>query len=377
MYFMLAYFAFTQGALGPIMPFLGDELDLSYTVRGFHLSALALGMVLAGLSADRFSRLIGRWRLFWLGSLAMGISAILFIIGSRPEVTILACLLMGVTGGQMLVMIQAILSDVHGERRAIALSEANVTAAIGASAAPLLVGGLERIDLSWRGTLIVTMIAWWFLYGLFRGAALPRAQYDEDDDTETATSSTALPRIYWAYAFVIFLSVSIEWSMLFWGADFLENGIGMARDNAVSAMVIYFVAIPIGRAFGSGLARRFTAQQLLLSAFAMIIIGFFPFWLVRWIPLNLLALFVTGIGVANLFPLGLSVASSVVPPRLSDAASGRVSLSAGAAILIAPQILGSLADQTGISAAFGVVAMLSVAAMGVMFRANQMQLTNP
>ena len=39
--FMLAYFTFTQAALGPLMPFLRTELNLSYTVTGF-TSALLL-----------------------------------------------------------------------------------------------------------------------------------------------------------------------------------------------------------------------------------------------------------------------------------------------------------------------------------------------
>jgi fucose permease len=372
---MLAYFGYTQATLGPAMPFLGDELSLSYTVRGLHFSAFAFGMVTAGLSADRVSRVVGRRRLFWLGGLGMALGAVLFIVFKRAELTILSSLVMGALGGQTLVVIQAALSDRHGERRAIAISEANLTASFGGSLAPLMVGGLQRIDVGWRGSLVLSAIFWAVLYGIFRGDMLPRAPSDADE-TEVSQLPVRLPSIYWAYVLVLFLGVAIEWSMIFWGADFLENGIGLKRDNAVTAMVIFFVAIPIGRAAGSGLSRRFSAQRLLLMAFALVILGFFPFWLVRWLPLNLLGLFITGIGVANLFPLGLSVASSVVSPRLSDAASGRVSLAAGAAILIAPQILGSLADQVGISNAYGVVAVLSVVAIVVMFRAAQMQLTN-
>ena len=45
-YLMLAYFAYLQAVLGPLVPFLRDELHLSYTVSGLHLSAFSIGMVL-------------------------------------------------------------------------------------------------------------------------------------------------------------------------------------------------------------------------------------------------------------------------------------------------------------------------------------------
>jgi MFS family permease len=99
LYLMLAFYAYTQASLGPVMPFLGDELKLSYTVRGLHFSAFALGMVTAGLSADRVARVLGRRRLFWIGGLGMVVGALMLILSNRVELTIASCLLMGALGG--------------------------------------------------------------------------------------------------------------------------------------------------------------------------------------------------------------------------------------------------------------------------------------
>jgi fucose permease len=88
-------------------------------------------------------------------------------------------------------------------------------------------------------------------------------------------------------------------------------------------------------------------------------IGFPIYWLSEVKLLNLVGLYVVGIGVANLFPMCLSIASDIGVDR-SDAASARVSLAGGSAILILPQILGSLADQIGIFNAFSVIAILLV-----------------
>ncbi|MBZ0306629.1 MAG: hypothetical protein K8I82_11230, partial [Anaerolineae bacterium] len=66
-YLMLAYYAYLQASLGPLMPFLRKEMQLNYTVAGLHFSAFALGMVLAGLTGDRVAERVGRRGLYWAG----------------------------------------------------------------------------------------------------------------------------------------------------------------------------------------------------------------------------------------------------------------------------------------------------------------------
>lgn len=59
-YGMLAYIAYAPGVLGPLMPFLRTELNLSYTMGGLLFSAVALGMFLAGATADQSNLASGR-----------------------------------------------------------------------------------------------------------------------------------------------------------------------------------------------------------------------------------------------------------------------------------------------------------------------------
>jgi fucose permease len=62
---------------------------------------------------------------------------------------------------------------------------------------------------------------------------------------------------------------------------------------------------------------------------------------------------VFGLGVANVYPLGLAAATAVVPDR-SDVATARVAIAGGGAGLVVPLALGWLADRIGMEAAFGV-----------------------
>ncbi|MFN8456609.1 MAG: MFS transporter [Anaerolineae bacterium] len=93
-------------------------------------------------------------------------------------------------------------------------------------------------------------------------------------------------------------------------------------------------------------------------------------WLARLAPLNIVGLFIAGFGVANLFPLTLATAISVVPQQV-DQASARISMGSGIAIFMAPLLLGWVADQLGIQSAYGIVAVLALCAIVVVAATNR------
>jgi predicted MFS family arabinose efflux permease len=374
-YLMLAYFAYLQATLGPLMPFLRSELHMSYTVSGLHLSAFALGMALAGIIGDHLVRLWGRTRIFWGGGAGMAAGALLFILGHHPALTITSALIMGLPGTLVMIIIQAALSDRHGERRAVALTESNVAASISSGLAPLLVGSLQRAGLGWRSALLLGAVGWGALLLCFWKEPIPKTTEDSQLAVRLPLpASRKLPAIYWAYWLVVFLGVSVEWCVIFWGADFLETNVGLKKVDASTLMSVFFVAMVIGRTTGSRLSRSVSIRTLHPIAVTIAIAGFFPFWLARWAPLNIAGLFLAGLGIANLFPLTLSAASDSVLPHQADVASSRITLAAGMAILITPQILGSLADEIGIKHAYSVAAVFLMVAAGAILLAGRLAL---
>lgn len=365
-YGMLAYFAYLQAALGPAIPFLRQELNLSYTVAGFHASAMALGMIISGLSADRAAERWGRRPIFWIGGAGMALGTILLVVARTPLFTVLGAGLMGALGGMLIVTLQSGLSDRHGERRATAFTESNVVASMGALAAPSLIGAFQGAALGWRWALLVMVLVWIGAFLQFRRVLIPER---EDRRLHTAgskfpKSAQRLPAQFWLLWSVIFTAVAMEWCMGFWGAAFMRSSTGLTSTGASAAMSIFFGAIVIGRFVGSRLTRRYESMSLMLAALLLVGIGFPFFWLAPSIPLTLIGLFITGLGIANLFPLTLAAAVGVAS-QTADTASARISLAAGVAIFLAPQILGALADQVGIQWAYGVVPILWAAAVTI------------
>jgi MFS family permease len=367
-YLMLAYYAYSQTIIGPLMPFLRAELNLSYTVTGLHLSAFALGMVLAGLSGDRLAQRYGRRVIFWSGATGMAGGAIALILSGQVVMTLTSALLMGYLGSLSLVMVQTTLSDRHGEQRAIALTESNVGASLSSSLAPLLVGLFQSTQIGWRGALSLAVVSLALMALRYFRVAIPEAQ---PAAARPVTLGRGLPLTFWAYWLVVFLGVSVEWCLIFWSADFLEKVVGLSRVTAATMMGVFLGAMLVGRFVGSRLSRRIPTGLLLLGALGMAMVGFLVLWLARLAPLNIAGLFVAGLGVANLFPLSLTTTISVAP-HLVDQASARVSLAGGLAILISPFILGWLADQLNIQIVLGIIGLLLLVATMVTYLANRL-----
>ena len=361
-YGLVGYFAFMETVLGPIMPFLRTELDVDYTTASLHFSAFALGAVLLGLFGDRLSALWGRLVSLWGGAFAMGVGAMLLISVPSPWGTIPAAFVMGLCGALVIVTSQALLSDRHGEFGAVAVTESNITASACAIAAPLLVGAFAAAGLGWRAALIVPVAALVLLASmfLFRPPDLPQTTAKSGDRAVGLT----LPPRYWALWTLVALGVASEWSVAYWGADFLADGTGLSRPAAATSLTTFFAAMLVGRIASSRLARILPTTLLLAATLGLALVGFPLFWYSPGSILTLAGLFVTGLGIGGVYPLGVSAAIASVPGN-SDEAAARLSIGGGGAILVAPFILGALADRIGIATAFGIVIPMLLAALAL------------
>ena len=357
-YVLLAWFAYLQAAPGLVIAHLRDELDLSYTTGGLHVAAFAAGSLVAGLISARLERALGRRRLFWSAAGLMGAGTIGLAAGRVAAVTVGSVLVMGVGGGLLLVTIQAALADHHGERRAVALTEANVAASI---AYVVLIGVLSltaALHAGWRVALLASLavpaLAWWSNRRLAIDAPPP-----------SLVAEGRLPGVFWIAAAMLFCTTAAEWCITAWGATFVEDAADVATDTAVALMAGYFGGVVAGRTLGSRLARRHDPARLLALALAVTAVGFAILWPSRGPAQALVGLSLLGVGLGNLFPMGVSVTVALAPER-AMLASGRVVAMSAFAVVLAPLTVGTLADATSLTAALGVVPVaLALAAAGL------------
>jgi fucose permease len=356
-YLSLAFYGYFLNVLGPITPFLKDELGLTYTVSSFHFTAFAVGILLIGAGGHFLIQRMGKPRSLWLGLFGMSLSALLLLVGKSPIITIGASFLMGLIGSLILAIVPAALSDQHGEMKAVALSEANVIASLFATCAPMLVGWFAHSFGDWRWALgSIACIPILMFLGLGKNS-LPTITSTTEERTQTRQS---LPTLFWIYWAGIVLGVSVEFCMIFWSADYMEQVLELSKPDAAQAVSLFLAGMIVGRILGSRLVQRFSTRAVVTVSIFIAGIGFLLFWKTEGVFLGLTGLFITGLGVANLYPLILSLAISAANGNTVQAGA-RATLASGTAILALPLILGSFADAIGIQLAYGVVPLLLVA----------------
>lgn len=354
-YFALAFYGYFINVLGPINPFLKEELNLSYTVSSFHSTAFALGMLLIGLSGHAPIRRLGRWRSLWIGMIGISVSVFFLLAGRSPVITIGATFLMGLIGSLILATVPAALSDQHGEMRAVAISESNVISSFVASVSAVLVGWSAKLAGDWRFALGIVAFAPLLALSFGRSAPPIAAPAAEDP----APTHKPLPLLYWVYWVTIVLAVSVEFCMILWSADYLENVLGMAKSSAAQSVGLFLGAMILGRLAGSRLVQRFSTRLLVYISILIAGIGFLIFWSANNVFFGLSGLFLTGLGIASLYPLILSLAIGAAGGD-TVRASARGTLASGTAILLLPLALGRLADAVEIRPAYSLVLVLLI-----------------
>ncbi len=354
-YLSLSAYAFCLYALGPVTAFLRQDLHLSYTLTSWHSALWAIAAILTGLTFDQLTRRLGRRRIFWLAAATLVAGVILFLIGYVVAVTLLAAFVLGAGGTFLGSSSVTALADRHPGSSDRALVEANVGASITAVAVPALLGLLAATAVGWRAGLLVPALTMVVLYLVYGREPLPPWAV-------TSTVTGRLPGEFWRLCFLVALAVAVEFCIVFYGVPLLTAGTGLSTPDAAAVMSLFFAGELAGRLVGARLTRRpGRSPGVMAGALAVAMAGFLVLWFARFAVLAAVALFVTGLGVANLYPLSVALALSAAGGR-TDRAMARTQVALGVAILVAPLLLGVLSDRVGVLRALTVEPCLMVVA---------------
>ncbi len=341
---------------GPALALLRAELHFSYALLGVYSAIWSAGAALAGVSFAPVARRLPRAPLLWSSTAGATAGIALFTVTRTVALTLTGAAIAGFAGTVLLTCIQAILSDRHGERRGQALVEANVGAAGCAVLAPLLLGLFQATPLGWRAALALPVLLLAGLYLRYRHQPLPAPPAARPTGRQTGLSLSC-----WLLATMVAVGIAIEFCPIYFGTEVLTST-GLRTDQAATAMSGFYLGILVSRIGGAYLIRRAGRTVLLLVvSLAVTAAGFVMFWLAGQPALAVAGLAVCGIGLANLYPLSLALTLAAAPGH-GDTANARTQVLGGVLVIVAPYLLGTLADHFGLRAAFTIEPVLIGAA---------------
>jgi predicted MFS family arabinose efflux permease len=358
-YLALGFFTYLQNIQGNILPFLKTELELSYRAVSLHASAYAAGLIVVGIIGEWVIRRCGRGPALRLGALGMSAGAVLLCLAPTAWASIGACALMGVMGGLIAAVVPAVLAQTHGEgERDVSFSEATAVTYAFAILGPLVMGLSVSLALGWRGVVLLGAVFGMLILAAFRRTPLP----DSAEAEGSGSARARLPAAYWAYWALMANVVALEFCVLIWAPEFLERVAGLSSATAAASAAAFSLAMLVGRIGTGRLLRRTPAPHIFIAALAITLVGFLAYWGMGQPVAIVAGLFVLGLGVAPLYPLALGFAVGAARAR-RDAASARVLVAEGLAILFIPALLGGLADEVGLRTAHLMLPALTLTAL--------------
>lgn len=356
-YLLYGFWSYVWGLFGPLMPFLRAELHINYAIASLHFSALALGPLIAGIIGYRVITAVGAARVIPMGVTAVMLGVACVYFGRTPYDTIFGAFLVGCGGSHAGQSIIASLSNRQHGHRAKTITELVIFSSLGSAITPMIVATALRMGMPWKSPIafcVPILLAIWL-----------STKFGRTDNfvikAEPNATEQPLPKCYWTYFTVVFLSVAAEWSVAFWSPEFLESVRHFSRPDASGGLTAFLISMLIGRVSGTKLVDFISPRKLLMSTCIFALCGFALFWLSTTPLLAVAGLALLGLGMSNIYPLSLSLAMSDAPGCTTKAAS-RMSLSTGSACLIGPFVLGTIADHFGLWNSYGLIAVLLMCA---------------
>jgi MFS family permease len=346
-----------MGSWAARIPAVKERLDLGEAQLGLALGLVAAGALIAMPLSGWMSARGGSRRTTRFAFVSCCIAVPLPALAPSFALLLPACMLLGAGNGSLDVAMNAHGVAVERRHESPILSSFHAAfsggALIGAST-----GGLAAsadLDVRWHllGVAVVALAV-----GLVECRALLPADADHVGG-EAGPLFAKPPRALWAVGAVGFCALVCEGATADWSAVYVKESLGAQAGVAALAFAAFSATMTIGRAIGDRLTSAWGPEALvrrggMLSAAALaaaLLIGH---------PIAAIVGFaLLGIGIATMVPVVFRAASEVegVTPGVGIAATSTMGYFG---FLIAPPIIGGIAELTSLPVALGLLVLLSL-----------------
>jgi fucose permease len=348
-FLMFAMFAMTTDSVGIIIPEVIRTFDLSLTAGGTFQYATMGGIAVAGLLLGQLADRFGRRRTIVAGLTLFAASCFLFAAGDD---FLFFAALMGLSGlaiGVFKTGALALIGDISTStsQHTSIMNTAEGFFGVGAIIGPAILARLLGAGLSWKwlylvaGAMCVGLIV---LALLVRYPERPRTAAAAGTFTGTGRAMKS-PFVLGASA-AVFLYVAVEAAIYVWMPTLFASS-GMPVTWLVTYSIsIFFLLRAAGRFLGAWVLTKFAWHAVLATFSGGILVCFAlsvtigTAWAVYLLPLS-------GIFMSVIYPTINSKGISCVPKAEHGAAAGVILFFTCVSAVLAPLVMGAVADAFG------------------------------
>ncbi|MEU9745885.1 MFS transporter [Streptomyces niveus] len=351
------------------IPAIKEQTGASASDLGLALLGVSAGAVVTMMFTGRMCARFGSHPVTVVSSLLLALSIALPARTHSALTLGLVLLLFGAAYGALNVSMNSAAVDFVAALRRPVMSSFHAAFSLGGMAGAglgaLVAGGLSASThlLALTGVgLLVTVLAG---PSLLRHT-LPPAAGPAPSTGKAASGKAAAPRrldrrtrrLVVLFGVIALCTAYGEGALADWGALHLAQDLGAGAGLAAAGYSLFALAMTVGRLSGTALLERLGQTRTLVAGGVLAALGMLLGALAPTTWLALAGFAVTGLGLANIFPVAVARAGALAGPSGVAAAS---TLGYGG-MLLGPPAIGFLADWFSLPVALTTVALLAAAA---------------
>ncbi|MET9524688.1 MFS transporter [Streptomyces coeruleorubidus] len=350
------------------IPAIKEQTGASASALGLALLGVSAGAVVTMVLTGRLCRRYGNHRVTVACAVLLSLSVALPPLTRSALALGLVLLVFGAAYGGINVAFNSAAVDlVAAMRRPIMPSfhaAFSLGGMIGAGLGALVAGSLSPT----RHLLLLTVVG--LLVTAVAGPTLLRQKPLEPPERDRPAEGTAPRRLdgrtrglVLVFGLIAGCTAYGEGALADWGALHLEEDLGASPGAAAIGYSCFALAMTVGRLTGTTLLERLGRTRTVVAGGATAAAGMLLGSLAPALWMALLGYAVTGIGLANLFPVAVERAGALAGPSGVATAS---TLGYGG-MLLGPPAIGFMADWFSLPAALTSVAILAAVAAAIGF----------
>lgn len=348
---------FMIGSWAPKIPEFASRLDLSEKALGLMILAFGLGsiimMPIAGSQIARFgSSTVSKFAAVLLTPMLL----LLSFAGDVWSGAVAISLFGGLIGAMDVAMnANAVATEKHMRRSIMSSCHAfwSLGGLLGASTGGFLI--------QWLGVsahaIVVTLVAAFMIVVAWQAVLHDAPHPDEQkDEARSRLPRSALP---WLIGMVALFCMVPEGAILDWGALYLRNELGASVALSGFAFAGFSFTMAVMRFAGDIIRDRLGAVRTLRICGMIAIAGLLLIGLAPSAPVAIAGFALAGIGISNMVPIAFSAAGNL-PGMAAGVGLSVVTTMGYSGILLAPSLIGFVAEHTGLGPIFLVLSAFLV-----------------
>lgn len=341
------------------IPAIKEQTQASASGLGLALLGVSAGAVVTMTLTGRLCRRYGSRPVTVAGALLLAVGVTLPPLTHSALSLGLVLLVFGVAYGGINVAMNSAAVDVVAALRRPVMPTFHAAFSLGGMVGAGL-GGIVAGHLSptWHLlllgliTVLVTLIT---APVLLRHPMPEPVRPQQPDGTAAAPLAGRARTLVAVFGLIAFCTAYGEGALADWGALHLQQNLAAHPGTAAAGYAVFALAMTVGRLSGTALLERVGRTATLVGGGIVAAAGMLVGALAPSLWAALLGFAVTGLGLANLFPVAIERAGALTGPSGVAAAS---TLGYGG-MLLGPPAIGFMADWVSLSAALVSVALLA------------------